>query len=86
MYTNRGVLRPPTAGTLTLTFSNAHSRFRKKTVHLRLRGGMGDHETSLREKTPFSSAPPLEVSEEELASTITGEEGGERTADGEAGK
>ena len=36
----RGVVRIPGQGRLTLTFSNAHSRFRRKTVSLRMRGDL----------------------------------------------
>ena len=43
-----GVYRPPCPGTLTLSFSNAHSRFTKKHVHVRVADGIGAHEAWIR--------------------------------------
>jgi hypothetical protein len=39
----------------------------RKEVYLRLRGDVTPYEIGVFNKTPFSSAPPLEVTEEELA-------------------
>jgi hypothetical protein len=43
-----------------------HSACRKE-VYLRVRGDVTPYEIGVFNKTPFSSAPPLEVTEEELA-------------------
>jgi hypothetical protein len=47
------VFTPPVGGTITLTFSNSHSYFRSKTVHLRVLPGLGPLEASIREKSPY---------------------------------
>ncbi len=46
-------------------------------MYLRLRGDLSPYEVSVRRKVPYSSAPPLEVTEEELAETAAS--GGEGT-------
>jgi hypothetical protein len=56
MERNKHVFKPTKPGKLTLTFSNAHSRFTKKTVHLRVIPSMSPHEAFVRDKSPFSDA------------------------------
>ena len=63
----RNVFRAPAAGVVTLKFSNSHSRFRKKNVHVRILNGISEHETAVREKSPFSSTPITELDPAELA-------------------
>jgi len=65
----KGVYRPPGPGVLRLSFSNAHSLFRGKVVHVRVRDGVGQHEAAIRARSPFttSKAQGAGAGEEELA-------------------
>ena len=48
----KAVFTAPVPGTITLSFSNSHSYFRSKTVHLRVLPGLGPVEASIRGKSP----------------------------------
>ena len=52
--THKGTYFATAAGVLEFSFSNAHSTFYKKTVHVRISGGHSPRECAIRNLCPFS--------------------------------